>query len=145
MRRAPHNASKWQIGFNSAFKGLMCSKELVIGPGPKPIESSFPLFVLILILSLSFPSVFHVTSSLKVLRLCISHLPIEANKTLVRVVVFLHTREAATSNFLLELGHPTSDILWRSSDPLQIWISYVQISYTLYNHFRINQHLKTIN
>lgn len=45
---------------------LMCSKELVIGPGPKPFEYSPPLFMLILILSLSFLSVFHVASSLKV-------------------------------------------------------------------------------
>ena len=55
------------------------------------------------------------------------------------MVVFLYTREAATSNFLLETGHPASDVLWRSSDPLQIWIWYIQIGYTLYSYVRINQ------
>jgi hypothetical protein len=35
----PSNASKWQIGFNSAFKGLICRKLMLLVP---QLETLFP-------------------------------------------------------------------------------------------------------
>jgi hypothetical protein len=68
--KSPNNISKWQMGFNSAFKGLILSSHLLLGlpsgtPGNYPEENMQQFYTSVCLLNSLLVSPPHYTSILK--------------------------------------------------------------------------------